>query len=332
VIVVYSVFGLTINANRRIPGLTPLESASPQADIQVSFGLSGPPQVSASAREQFHVTPETSQAGAPLLTASRLASGDYLHLLYADGTAFLLDRKGENVWATWPESLTFEDTAIYFLGPVLTYVLRLRGYLSLHASAVCVGDGAIALLGPQGAGKSTTAAAFATLGHAVLTDDTATVVEQDGRFVVQSGNPRVRLREDSVAGLFGAPDALPLLTPSWNKRYLDLRGDGYRFETRPVPLAAIYVLDERATGTTTVIEGLDGSAALMALVANTSSNQLLDRAMRVSELERVAVLAKHVKLRRVTPADDASNVRKLCETILMDFAGLSIGASNGVQG
>ena len=49
------------------------------------------------------------------------------------------------------------------LGPVFAFVLRLRGAVTFHASAVRIGD-AVAFLGPQGAGKSTTAAALALRG------------------------------------------------------------------------------------------------------------------------------------------------------------------------
>ncbi|MBI2677669.1 MAG: serine/threonine protein kinase [Candidatus Koribacter versatilis] len=262
-----------------------------------------------------------------MLTASRLAGGAYLRMLYADGTSFVVDRAGANVWAASPAG-TLEDTATYLLGPVLAYVLRLRGHLSLHASAVRVGDCALALVGPQGAGKSTTAAAFAQLGNAILTDDTAVVVEQAGGFMVRPGNPLVRLWDDSVTCLFGTPEALPRLTPTWDKRYLDLRGNSYRFETLTLPLAVIYLLGARAgRGMGTNIVPVSGSAALMALVANTTSNHLLDGDMRARELERVGLLANQVTLRHVTPADDPANVRQLCEAILEDFA--LVNAPNG---
>jgi len=35
-----------------------------------------------------------------------------------------------------------------------------------------------------------------------------------------------------------------------SQRYLDLRQDGYRFGLKPLPLAAIYVLEERLDGRT----------------------------------------------------------------------------------
>ena len=46
------------------------------------------------------------------------------------------------------------------------FVMLLRGIVCLHASAIAIDDEAIALLGPAGSGKSTTAAAFPNVATA----------------------------------------------------------------------------------------------------------------------------------------------------------------------
>ena len=89
-----------------------------------------------------------------------VVQGSYLGLTYRDGTRFLLDWQGTQIWATWPKALTLEDTVTYLVGPVMGMVLYFRGITCLHASAVSVGLRAVVLLGAPGAGKSTTAAAF----------------------------------------------------------------------------------------------------------------------------------------------------------------------------
>src|SRR5690348_16585408 len=100
------------------------------------------------------------------------------------------------------------------------FVLRLRGALCLHASSVAVGDSAVALVGLPGAGKSTTAAAFACAGFSVLSDDVVALADEGPQFYVHPGYPRVNLWPDSVQELFGSEDALPRITPTWDKRYL----------------------------------------------------------------------------------------------------------------
>ena len=110
----------------------------------------------------------------------------------------------------------------------------MRGVVPLHASAVAVANHAVALVGAPGAGKSTTAAAFAQRGFPVLSDDLAALTERENQFFVQPGYPRVNLWPDSVSALFGSHDALPPITPTWEKRYMALDRDGRHFETNPL--------------------------------------------------------------------------------------------------
>ena len=77
---------------------------------------------------------------------------------YADGTRFVVDEGGTEVWAWWPEGATLDATATYLLGPVFGWLLRLRGVLALHASVAALDGRAAAFAGPAGMGKSTTAA------------------------------------------------------------------------------------------------------------------------------------------------------------------------------
>ena len=218
---------------------------------------------------------------------------------------FFVDRQGRAVWATWPDSLTLEDAAIYLLGPVLGLVLRLADITCLHASAVTVGDRAIAFVGPPNAGKSTTAAAFARMDHPVLTDDiVALAPNRDEIPRVLPAYPHLRLWPDSVALLYGSEEALPRLTPTWDKRALDLTQNGYRFEQRTLPLAAIYVLAGRSPDAEPSIQELRGRECLLTLLANTYVGYLLDAAMRAQEFEALGQLVRSVPVRRVVPRTD----------------------------
>lgn len=104
----------------------------------------------------------------------------------------------------------------------------------------------VALVGPAASGKSTTAAALALRGCAVLCEDVCPLAEVNSECFIEPGYPRVCLWPDAVAKLFGAEDALPRLTPNWKKCYLPLDGGRARFLQRPIPLAAIYLLGERS--------------------------------------------------------------------------------------
>ncbi|MGH9801062.1 MAG: serine/threonine protein kinase [Blastocatellia bacterium] len=267
-----------------------------------------------------YTTPYENDFGEPVMQAWDLASGEYVRLLYADSTEFIVDRYGTQIWVTWPQSQTLEDMATYLLGPVLGLVLRLRGLTCLHASAVVLGEQAIALVGASGAGKSTTAAAFAQTGYQVLADDIVALDEQAGGFLVRPAYPRVRLWPSSVEALYGSEDALPLLTPTWDKRYLDLMESSSGFQTQPVPLAAIYFLDERSSDSNApYIQPLPDNQKLVTLVANTYANYLLDKQMRATEFGSLGRLCQRVPLRKVTPHADPKLLPELCRAIVEDF-------------
>ena len=79
----------------------------------------------------------------------------------------------------------------------------------------------------------------------MIADDVVALAEDGGNFLVQPGYPRVNLWPDSVRVLFGSEEALPRITPTWDKRYMALGDNGLGFATKPLPLGAIYLLGAR---------------------------------------------------------------------------------------
>ena len=251
----YAVFGLLLESNLPIPELTPIRpnhdpsSLESSNDRVVAIHLNASPPTSggvpAGPEELSFATSYKDPAGNPALRIWKAAGSRYLRLAYYDGTQFWLDREGREVWATWPGNLALEDTATYLLGPVLGILLRLRGVTCLHASAVAFGERAVAFVGSEGAGKSTTAAALARRGHAVLSDDVVALAERDGSFVVHPAYPYLCLWPESVESLYGSAEALPQFSANYEKRCLSLGKQELRFAEQALPLAAIYILGER---------------------------------------------------------------------------------------
>ena len=116
----------------------------------------------------------------------------------------------------------------FVVGPALAALLVQRGLLVLHASAVAVGDGAVAFLGMAGQGKSTMASAMYEHGHAVVSDDVVPVLRDGDRCVTLPGFPQLKLWQ-------GEP------RPGGEKNYRE-RARG--FGELPLELDRIYVLAE----------------------------------------------------------------------------------------
>jgi hypothetical protein len=253
----------------------------------------------------------------------RFRSTGIFRLSYTDGCEFHVDANGREIWANWSFPMTAEDMATYLLGPIIGFAFRLRGALALHASSVLIDNVAITLMGPTGAGKSTTAAAFALNGFPVLADDVSVLDQIDGFHFVRPAYPHLRLWPKSVELLYGETTALKPITPSWDKRDLPL-ADIHRFHNRPARLAVIYMLDWGTNDAETrTIEPLQGNLRLMALVANTYGNNLLDKQTRAAEFKALAPLAERVPMRRLPLSNNDRQLDVLCSSVAADVRQLA---------
>jgi hypothetical protein len=317
----YSVFGLSLRSNLQIPALPCSNAPNHAPEVQLHLGIFPDldPHSAPSLKKLIYVSSYTDEVGEPALRAWEAAEGALLHLAYSDGTQFWLDRKGAAIWAAWSGRSSLENVFSYLLGPVLGLVLRLRGIVCLHASAVAFDDSCVAFVGSAGAGKSTTAAAFAQQGYGIVSDDIVGLVERDGTFYVLPAYPHLCLWPESVSMLYGSPDALPQLVLDWGKRQLALGENGTRFEQRTLPLSAIYILGERLPDTAPSANSIQDREVLLSLVANTYATNLIDRTMRGEEFDLLSRLVSSVRVRTVHPSDDPSRMGDLCRLIQSDF-------------
>jgi hypothetical protein len=321
----YSVFGLSLHSNLQIPGLSLLSAPvnAPRVEVQLGNSPRISPEFSAQPGVLTFVSSECNEAGEPGLRIWKIADGAYLHIVYWDGMQFWLNREATGIWATWPDTSSLEDTATFLLGPILGFLLRLRGVTCLHASAVVFDGRAVAFVGDAGAGKSTTAAAFARRGHPVLSDDIVAIVERDGAFHVLPAYPYLSLWPDSVRMLYGPDKSLPAFSANWDKRLLLLAADRLRFEEKSLPLGAIFILGERSSDSAApFLETLTPQESLVSLVANSYATGMLDKDMRAQEFALLGRLLSSLPLRRVRPHEDSAHIDRLCDVVLSGYQAL----------
>jgi hypothetical protein len=332
----YSLFGLRIHSSHILPEISSVQVPIPASDNRGDSSLAGRTveiKLQASPHdeglcpplsEEFnYATQDKDSAGLPALRIWKVNEGQFLRLEYFDGTQFWLDRKGTRVWATWPESLTLADAATYLLGPVLGLLLRLRGVTCLHASAVSFGDCAVAFLGSEGAGKSTTAAALAQQGCAIISDDVVALAEIDGAFYVYPAYPYLCLWPESVETLYGSADALPRFSRSYEKRCLSLERSTLQFETRSLPVKAIYIFGERCSDLAPRLGTISAQKSILALVANTFATNVLETEMRAKEFSTLGRLIPNVRIREVFAHKDLECLPELCRLIREDVEGMN---------
>lgn len=318
----YHAYGVTLASDTSIPGLKQTDSDFGRPDVSLSFGPE-PDWVREAKRLPCLLDhPRPNALGQNDSEASRLTSfgaGKFFQLIYSDGAQFVIDATGERLWGTCRPPLTIDDLATYLSGPVMGFVLRRRGLMSLHASAVCIDGRAVVLCGESQAGKSTSAAALALRGLPVLCEDVTPLVEEAGSFQVEPGYPRVCLWPDAVESMLGTPNALPRLTPTWEKCFLPLDREVARFEQQKRPLGAIYLLARRSHQERAPwIEEINSREALLELVQNTYMSRLLDRMQRAAEFDVLSRVVMQTPIRRIVPHVDFARVGVLCDLIVAD--------------
>jgi len=325
----YFLFGLRFRSNLPLPGVDSDGPSNATCQIELHFGLRPYSEEESSIRseELTYVSADTNAEGKPALQIFKVQEGSFIRIAHEDGTQFWLDAKRENIWATWPPESSIENATSYLLGPILGLMLRLRGVTCLHASAVAFGDRSVAFVGQTGMGKSTTAAAFARQGYGVISDDIVALEEREGTLHVVPAYPHLCLWPESVKMLYDSPEALPRLIPDWDKRRMDLGNQGTRFESRCLPLCAIYVLGERRADPAPYVETVRPQNALLALVADTYANKILDRELRAREFAVLGWLVTNVPIRRVYAHEDPARLDRLCTVIREDLDSLDIPKS-----
>jgi hypothetical protein len=299
--------GLVIAADCRLPGFAP---AGEHDSADASIHLDDRPQWHDTPSSSVYASDDLDCAGVPIVRVSRSPEG--FHFQYADQTRIWIDAAGTDVWATWPASASLDDTCTYLCGPVLSLLLRLRGALALHASAVQAGTGAIGFVGPHGAGKSTLAAALGACGCPVVTDDVLHLRREGALWMAEPFASMVKLWPDGAELALGAGAALPVITAGWDKRALHL-GNGVAGATAPLPLLKIGWLGPRAE--TAAIDALSPGNALVHLAVNSSAAHLLDSAARAVEFSALSDLVRSVACSVVTPPADAAEFPQFVERL-----------------
>ncbi len=252
---------------------------------------------------------ETAEAGPTFFSPN--PEEDYL---FWRGVGSFLVREGNEIAIDPSPGLDERVLRLLLLGPVLAVLLRQRGHLLLHASAVAVAGEAVLFLGSSGRGKSTTAAALRARGHGLVTDDVAVLRAEESPPLVYPGFPQLKLWPEVLVSLGDDPEKLPRWNPYLEKR---ARPAATEFSQTPLAVTKIYVLDE---GNAPGILPLKPQEAFMELVRHTyGSDYGLQPTMGVgsashffrckSIIDKVAILS----LRRQKSLSQLPNLVRLIE-------------------
>ncbi|MDG4596632.1 MAG: hypothetical protein P9F75_13240 [Candidatus Contendobacter sp.] len=245
-----------------------------------------------------------------LWTEFHRANGGYL-LRFPDLADFQVSADALAVTG-FPAPDILETTVQHlYLNQVLPLVLSKLGKLVFHASAVEIGEGAVAFVAESGRGKSTLAASFAVNGCRFLTDDGLVVEPGVQGFEALPSHPSIRLWADSEAALV-PPTARRAPPVHYTAKARFLADEDLVFCKQPRPLRRVYFLgDGRAA--TLEWHRLTPAEAVIEWVKHSFLLDIEEKPRLASHFDQVATLANqpiHYHLDYPRRFEDLARVRE----------------------
>ena len=295
----YLAYGLSIRASMPLPELTAGEAQGEEVSIRFGRVYRPPSETSEERWIFFNPAPKED-------------------VLFWRGVGSFLVREGKDIIVDPSPGLDERMLRLLIVGPVLAVLLRQRGHLLLHASAVDVAGEAVLFLGSSGWGKSTMAAALHARGHALVSDDVAVLRVEESRPMVFPGFPQLKLWPEALVSLGDDPEMLPRWNPHLEKR---ARSTPRKFPSTSLPVKRIYMLEESDA---LEILPLRPQEAFMELVRHTyGSDYGLQAVMGVGSashfLECVSIVNK-VTVHSLRRQKSLSQLPSLAQSIEQDLA------------
>jgi hypothetical protein len=238
------------------------------------------------------------------------ATADHAQIAYRALGVFTI-RDGASIEVVPVPDADLMQIRLTLLGPVLAILLHQRGDLVLHASAIALNGAGLVFLGAPGWGKSTTAAALAQRGGALIADDIVAVrFDQNDQPVVYPAFAFVKIWADVATALGAETRESARIAPTLDKFVQPLA----RADSIAIPLKRVYVLDR---GDQVAIETLAPQTGFIELVRHTFVVHLLDDTgatrAHFGQCSRVANRVPIKQLRRPANLDSLTQIVELVE-------------------
>jgi hypothetical protein len=296
-LMLHHAFGLQFHASFALPELPTAEAGS--IDLEVSLS---PPDATAAAFSGALDPPVvrlTILGDGCEYRTERGRAGDY-RIVYGERASFHL-ANGANRLLCSPADVDDPAWRRFLLDSALGTAALVRGFEALHAGAVELPQGVVAVLADQGGGKSTLVAELVSRGGHFFCDDILCLSRSpEGIIVAHPGPPLMNL-----------PPVLPDGTPAEKVGGIVAILDGERWvaidtaATKPRPVAAIVLL-ERGDHPALHLERMPSSVAPLlhhSLLSGLQQDRLERRFALLSDLVSATPL-----LRVLAPSDLASSV------------------------
>lgn len=312
---IYRCYGFNLGSDATF--VAPLLRGEGTADVTFALTEAGVPATESGATEQVYASRTRLDSGASALSVHRAPDFDVVR--FAEISDFRLGP--DRITCNLLDPAYDFTVEIQLLGLVFSVWLECRGMPALHASAVVVGEGAVAFLAGNRGGKSSLAGTLLQRGYALLTDDILALGRRDGRILGRPSFPQMRLWPTEADYFLGGHEHLPLAHPRYSKRRVTIGPAAFgRFCDRPVPVSAIY-LPEQREGAAVRVSPVGPAQALIELVRHSFAAHLAEAmGLRASRFRFFSDLVRTVPVRRLVYPPGFEHLGAVCDAIIEDVA------------
>ena len=299
----YRAYGLILDSQEPLTELEPPSDQTPVGEADVWLEVcDAPPDPAA-------IDPESTALEDAWPLIQREAAG--YRLSFDEDSVFWVAENGRTI-RCFTGSTPTHTRNHYLLDHVLPRALHLMGKSPLHATAVTTSVGVLAFVGETGMGKSTIAAAFASLGSSLVSDDCLVLHEQEGRILAVPSYAGLRLYADVSETLFQRVPSTQVAHYTSKQRItteLALAGE-------PELLSAVFALERVPDLDAPVLGRLGPADATMALATGAFRMDMEHARLHREQLRFFAAVARVVPVWRCQVPDDLSKLLGTATAIL----------------
>lgn len=288
---IYTAYGLGIDSTIELPELT---AGAKQIDLTVRYGSIERKPIQTNTESFYYWRTETE-----------------IGLSWQEFATFLI-RQGKEIIIELDDGVPEQDIHPALLGACMAVVLHQRSYLVLHASAVKIGDRAVAFIGDKGWGKSTMAASLVAQGNQFITDDVLAIDLKNEQPIVFPSFPQIKLCPDAVTAMGKDPEFLPRVMTQTQKRQYK---PAATFSTEAVPLRSIYLLNK---GESVGINKMTKSNSILPLLAHSYGARFGKKLLHLGEAQhflQCSDLANKVGIYSLSRPSNLDLMNKIVELV-----------------
>ena len=272
----YNVYGLNIKSSIKLPGIV---SKFKKPDIDIVF-------------DKLDSFPLENCVKSDYNSLKLLIANDIIGIFWHDKEICRIHNSNEIILNEL-SGLKNSFLVLVILGTAIPLILIKRNFLMLHGSAIYIEDNAVAFIGSEGAGKSTTAHTFIKKGYNLLSDDVLCIkLFNENIPQIISGFPIIKLWPEVIKNVGENPDLMPRIQSGVEKRFYF---DHKNFINRSVPLKMIFSI--RGGHKDTIIKDLPIQKSTMELVKSTLYANSFDNTQLINNLINCSEIAKNIPVK-----------------------------------